>query len=74
MAEIESMCARFAARRISEQELTARDSTHEAYRRKVRDRMQCSYSEHDQIIRAIRMGEHVVAAKAMRNQVIVQGN
>lgn len=123
MAEIESMCARLAARRISQPELTELESTHEAcrqkaeagdidgyytqnslfhhciyrathndflvqeatrlhailqpYRRiqlKVRNRMKRSYTEHAAILLAIRSGDHVAAADAMREHVIVQGD
>ena len=36
--------------------------------------MERSYSEHDAIMAAIRTGDHVAAAEAMRNHVIVQGD
>ncbi len=122
MAELESLCARLAARRMSREEQaallashqqcrSARDS-HEAdryfyqneefheiiyrgshntflfeqtsvmhrrlrpYRRlqlRVRDRINSSYLEHDEVVQAIVGGDEEAAARCMRGHIIVQG-
>ncbi|MES2741211.1 MAG: GntR family transcriptional regulator [Pseudomonadota bacterium] len=122
MAELESLCARLAARRMSAQEhaelvaahqqcRSARDAPepdhyfyqneqfHELiyrgshntflcqqtsvmhrrlrpYRRlqlRVRDRIQRSYLEHEEVVQAILRGDEQAAAECMRGHIIVQG-
>lgn len=123
MAELEAMCARLAARRITEAELSELEIAHEACRRmaeagdvnayyfrnsefhgciyrathnafltrealrlhamlqpyrrmqlQVRNRMARSFAEHEAVVAAIRAGDGVAAAEAMRNHVIIQGD
>lgn len=122
MAELEAMCARLAVRRVTEEELVAIETLHEAcrsaagqrdpdayfyaneafhhalysaghnvflseqaqalqrklrpYRRlqlRVRDRMQNSFQEHQDIVDALRAGDAERAVASVRAHVVVQG-
>jgi DNA-binding GntR family transcriptional regulator len=122
MGELEAMCARLAARRMSASERSELVAAHEAceaaraasdsdryfycnerfhdviyagshnsflreqaqqlhrrlrpYRRlqlRVRDRMSTSFSEHDEVVKAILAGDGDAAASALRDHVVVQG-
>ena len=47
------------------------------YRRmqlQVRNRMARSFAEHDAVVAAIRAGDDLAAAEAMRNHVVIQGD
>ncbi|KZY04697.1 MULTISPECIES: GntR family transcriptional regulator [unclassified Sulfitobacter] len=123
MAEMEAVCARLAARRITEAELSELQSRHDAcrtlaeremfdayyaentafhaciyrathnafltqeatrlhamlqpYRRiqlQVRNRIKRSFNEHQAIVDAIRSGDDVLAERAMRDHVLIQGD
>lgn len=122
MAELEGMCARLAARRMSDDELVAIETAHEAcresaaardadgyfynnerfhyaiyaashnsflfeqasalqrklrpYRRlqlRVRNRLQRSFDEHQDIVDALREGDAEKAVQSVRRHVVVQG-
>ena len=123
MAEMEAVCARLAARRITEAELSELQSRHDAcralaeqemfdayyaentafhaciyrathnafltqeatrlhamlqpYRRiqlQVRNRIKRSFNEHQAIVDAIRSGDDLLAERAMRDHVLIQGD
>jgi DNA-binding GntR family transcriptional regulator len=123
MAELEAMCARLAARRITDSEMTELEAAHEdcqrlsaagdidayyaansdfhaciyrathnsflegeasrlhavlqPYRRmqwQVRNRMARSFAEHGAVVAAIRAGDDLAAAEAMRDHVVIQGD
>jgi DNA-binding GntR family transcriptional regulator len=123
MAELEAMCARLAARRITDSEMAELEGAHEGcqrlaeagdvdayyaansdfhaciyrathnaflageasrlhavlqpYRRmqlQVRNRMARSFAEHEAVVAAIRAGDNLAAAEAMREHVAVQGD
>lgn len=123
MAELEAMCARLAARRITEAGMAELEAAHKAcrhlaeagdvdayyaansefhtciyrathngylareasrlhavlqpYRRmqlQVRNRMARSFAEHDAVVAAIRAGDDLGAAEAMRDHVAIQGD
>ena len=123
MAELEAMCARLAARRITDAEMAVLEAAHEACRRlaetgdidryyaansdfhtciyhathnaflareaarlhavlqpyrrmqlQVRNRMARSFAEHEAVVAAIRDGDAIAAAEAMRGHVVIQGD